>query len=135
MSDWIWLKYGLVELFGGRIMLKKFHGKWDPLPCTCFTMPLCCTQILGIYCGCLANQMVVEFGGDQSYDHMSLHKKFHRQWVKEKGTPFTKLQSASIDKLIFLEEKSTWAMKCFWRIWQDMASRECGNYLGIYGAI
>src|SRR4051812_42209334 len=70
---------------------KKFQGKWDPLSCTCFTMLLCCTQTLGISCGCLDNQMVVEFGGDQSYDHMSLHKKFHHQCLKENGTPFTKL--------------------------------------------
>src|SRR3954467_14234458 len=98
MVNGIWLKSGLVELYGGRIMLQKFQGKWDPQSCTCFTMLLCCTQTLGIYCGCLANQMVVDFGGDQSYDHMGLHKKFHQQWLKEKGTPFTKLQSAPTDK-------------------------------------
>src|SRR3954470_84680 len=98
MGDWIWLKSGLVESFGGRIMLKKFQGKWDPLSCTCFTMPLCCTQTLGIYCGSLANQMVVEFGGYQSYDHMRLHKKFHQQWVKINGTPFTKIHSAPTNK-------------------------------------
>src|SRR4051812_39354668 len=98
MVNGIWLKSGLVELPGGRIMLKKFHGKWDPQSCTCFTMPLCCTQTLGIYCGCLAKQMGVEFGGGQSYDHMRLHKKFHQQWLKENGTPFTKLQSAPTDK-------------------------------------
>src|SRR3954468_7052423 len=94
----IWLLFGLVELFGGRITLKKFQGKRDPLSCTFFTMTPCCIQTLGIYCGCLANQMVVEFGGYQSYDHMRLHKKFHQRWLKEKGTPFTKLQSAPTDK-------------------------------------
>src|SRR4051812_32081095 len=31
-------------------------------------------------------------------------------------------------------QMTTCAMKCFWRIWQDMASMTCGNYLGIYGA-
>src|SRR4051812_13727177 len=94
----IWLQSGLVELFGGRIMLKKFQGKWDPLSCTCFTMPLCCIQTLGMYCGSLAKQMVVEFGGDQSYDHMRFNKKFHQQWIKRNGTPFTNLHSASTDK-------------------------------------
>src|SRR3954447_12988312 len=108
MGGVVWLKFGLVELFGGRFMPKKFQGIWDYQTCTCFTMPLCCIQTLGIYCGCLANQMVVEFDGDQSYDHMGLHKKFHRQWVKESGTPFTKLHSAPIDKWIFLEQKFTW---------------------------
>src|SRR3954471_16277498 len=98
MGDDIWLQFCLVNLFGGRIMLTKFQGKWYPLSCTCFTMPLCCIQTLGIYCGSLANQMVVEFGGDQSYDHVRLHKKFHQQWLKENGTPFTKLQSAPTDK-------------------------------------
>src|SRR3954470_1787295 len=98
MVHGIWLIFCLVELFSGRIMPQKFQGKWDPQSCTCFTMPLCCTQILGIYCGCLANQMVVKFGGDQSYAHMGLQKKFHQQWIKEKGTPFTKLQSAPTDK-------------------------------------
>src|SRR3954463_7998927 len=76
MVNGIWLKSGLVGLSGGRMMLKKFQGKWDPLACTCFTMSLCCTQTLGIYCGCLAKKLVVEFGGDQSYDHMRLHKSF-----------------------------------------------------------
>src|SRR3954465_735366 len=75
MGDGIWLIFGLVELSGGRIMLEKFQGKWDPQSCTCFTMPPCCIQTLGIYCGCLANQMVVQFGGDQSYNHMRLHQK------------------------------------------------------------
>src|SRR3954469_12849880 len=84
MVNGIWLKSGLVGLYGGRIMPQKFQGKWDPQSCTCFTMPLCCTQTLGISCGCLAKQIVVEFGGDQSYDHMSLHKKFHQQLLKEK---------------------------------------------------
>src|SRR3954471_16826496 len=98
MGNGIWLQFGLMELYGGRIMLKKFQGKWDPQSCTFFTMPPCCIQTLGIYCGCLANQMVVGFGGDQSYDHMSLHKKFHHQWLKENCTPFTKLQSAPTDK-------------------------------------
>src|SRR4051812_37262545 len=98
MGNGIWLKFGLVELFGGRIMLKKFQGKWDPLSGTCFIMPLCCIQTWGICCGSFANQMVVEFGGDQSYDHMRLHKKFHQQWLKEIGTPFTKIQSAPTDK-------------------------------------
>src|SRR3954468_17441461 len=98
MGNGIWLKFGLVGLSGGRIMLKKFQGKWDPLSCTCFKMPPCCIQTLGIYCGCLPKQMVVEFGGDPSYDHMSLHKKFHHQWIKESGTPFTKLHSAPTDK-------------------------------------
>jgi len=46
----------------------------------------------------LAKQLVVEFGGDQSYDHMSLHKKFHQQWINESGTPFTKIHSAPTDK-------------------------------------
>src|ERR1041385_3486739 len=94
MVDGIWLKSGLVGLFGGRIMLNKFQGKWDPLSCTCFTMPPCCTRILGIYCGSLAKQMVVEFSVDQLHDHMSLHKKFHQQWIKEIVTPFTKLHSS-----------------------------------------
>src|SRR3954468_14345526 len=98
MVNWVWLKFGLVGLSGGRFMLKKFHGHWDYQTCTCFTMPLCCTQTLGISCGCLAKQMVVEFGGDQSYDHMGLHKKFHQHWLKENSTPFTKLQSAPTDK-------------------------------------
>src|ERR1043165_5620001 len=98
MGDGVWLQIGLVELFGGRIMIKKFQCKWDPLSCTCFTMPLCCIQTLGINCGSLANQMLVEFGGDQSYDHMILHKKFHQQWIKRSGTPFTKLHSAPINK-------------------------------------
>src|SRR3954463_2174849 len=98
MVHGIWLIFWLAELFGGRIMIKKFQGKWDHLSCTCFTMPLCCIQTLGIYCGCLANQMVVQFCGDQTYDHMRLHKKFHQQWLKEKCTPFTKLQSAPIDQ-------------------------------------
>src|SRR4051812_20757651 len=98
MDDGIWIISGLVESFGGSIMLKKFQGKWDPLSCTCFTMSSCCIQILGIHCACLAEQMVVEFCGDQSYDHMRLHKKFHQQWLKENGTPFTKLQSAPTDK-------------------------------------
>ena len=98
MGGGVWLKFGLVELFGGRFMLKKFQGNWDYLTFTCFTMPLCCIQTLGIYCGCLAKRMVVEFGGDQSYDHMGLHKKFHQQWIKESGTPFTKLHSAPTDK-------------------------------------
>src|SRR3954470_23279509 len=94
MVHGIWLKFGLVELFGGRIMPQKFQGKWDPLSCTCFTMPPCCIQTLGIYCGCLAKKMVVIFGEDQSYDHMNWHKKFHQQWIKRSGTPFTKLHSA-----------------------------------------
>src|SRR3954469_22293389 len=123
MGNWVWLKFGFVELFGGRFMLKKFQGIWDPLSCTCFTMSLCCIQTLEIYCGSLDKQLVVGFGGDQSYDHMSLHKKFHQQWVKESGTPFTKLHSAPTDKWIFLEEKFNWAMQYFWRNWQDMASR------------
>src|SRR3954469_2248314 len=29
-----WLQFGLVELSGSRIMLKKVQGKWDPLSCT-----------------------------------------------------------------------------------------------------
>src|ERR1043165_8337242 len=45
MGGVVWLKFGLVELFGGRFMLKKFQGIWDYLSCTCFTMPLCCIQI------------------------------------------------------------------------------------------
>src|SRR3954467_2711579 len=98
MVHGILLIFGLVESFGGRIMLKKFQGKWYPLSCTCFTMPPCCTQNLGIYCGSLANQRVVEFGGDQSYYHMRLHKKFHQQWINRNGTPFKKLHSAPIDK-------------------------------------
>src|SRR3954462_1204123 len=98
MVDGIWLQFGLVQLSGGRIMLKKFQGKLDPLSCTCFTMPPCCIQTLGIYCGSLATKMVVEFGGDQSYDHTRMHKKFHQQWIKENGPPFTKLQSAPTDK-------------------------------------
>src|SRR4051812_34071104 len=98
MGDWIWLKFGLVGLSGGRIMIKEFQGKWDPLSCNCFTMPLCCIQTLGIYCGSLSKKMVVVFGVDQSYDHMGFHKKFHQQWIKENGTPFTKLQSAPTDK-------------------------------------
>src|SRR3954470_18760108 len=68
MDDGIWLKLGLVELFGGVIKHKKFQGKWNPVDCTSFTMPPCCIQTLGIYCGSLAKQMVVEFGGDQSYE-------------------------------------------------------------------
>src|ERR1043165_3598305 len=98
MGGGVCLKFGLVELCGGRIMPKKFQGNWGHLSCTCFTMPLCCIQTLGIYCGSLAKQLVLEFGGDQSYDHMSLHKKFHQQWIKESGTPFTKLYSAPTDK-------------------------------------
>src|SRR3954469_9153538 len=98
MGDWFWVKLCLVESFGVRIMFKKFQGKWDPLSCTCFTMPPCCIQTLGINCVCLANQMVVDFDGDKSYDHVRLHKKFHQQWLKENGTPFTKLQSAPTDK-------------------------------------
>src|ERR1043165_4606057 len=98
MGGGVWLKFGLVELLGGRFMLKKFQGNWDHLSYTCFTMPLCCIQTLGIYCGCLAKQLVVEFGGDQSYDHMSLHKKDHHQWINESGTPFTQLHSAHTDK-------------------------------------
>src|SRR4051812_9918850 len=98
MDGVVWLKFGLVELFGGRFMPKKFQGIWDYLTFTCFTMPLCCIQTLGIYCGCLAKQLVVEFGGYQSCHHMSLHKKFYKQWVKESGTPFTKLHSAPTDK-------------------------------------
>src|SRR4051812_6870827 len=98
MGDGVWLQFGLVELFGGRIMINKFQGKWDLLTCTCFTMPLCCIQTLGINCGILSNKMVVEFGGDQSYDHMSLHKKFDQQWIKRNATPFTNLHSAPTDK-------------------------------------
>src|ERR1043165_6941703 len=98
MGGWVWLKFGLVELFGGRHMIKKFQGNWDYLSCTCFTMPLCCIQTLGIYCGSLAKQLVVEFGGDQSCYHMSLQKKFHQQWINRSGTPFTKLHSAPTDK-------------------------------------
>src|SRR3954464_3832440 len=98
MGNWFCLKFGFVELFGGRFMLKKFQGNWDHLSCTCFTIPLCCIQTLGIYCGSLAKKMVVEFGGHQSCDHMSLHDKFHQQWIKRNGTPFTKLLSAPIDK-------------------------------------
>src|SRR3954468_23246564 len=98
MGNRIWLKFGLVELFGGRIMLKKFQGKWDLLSCTCFTMPPCCTQTLRIYCGSLASQMVVEFCEDQRYDHMRAHKKFHQHWIKRNGTPFTKLHFAPTDK-------------------------------------
>src|SRR4051812_13833342 len=118
MGGGVWLKFGLVGLFDGRFMLKMFHGNWDHLSCTCFTIPLCCIQILGIYCGFLAKQLVVEFGGDQSYDHMSLHKKFNQQWIKESCTPFIKLHSAPTDKWIFLEETSTWTMQTFWRNWQ-----------------
>src|ERR1044072_8029822 len=98
MGNRICLKFVLVGLFAGRFMLKKFQDNWDYQTCTCFTMPLCCIPTLGIYCGSLANQMVVEFGGDQSYDHMRLHKKFHQQWIKESGTPFTRLHSAPIEK-------------------------------------
>src|SRR3954469_23377828 len=98
MVNGFWLQSRFVKLFCGSIMFRKFQGKWDPLSCTCFTMPPCCIQTLGIYCGSLAYQMVVEFGGDQSYDHMRFHKKFHQQWLKENGTPFTKLQSAPTDK-------------------------------------
>src|SRR4051812_23323615 len=98
MGGWVGLKFGLVYLFGGRYMLKKFQGNWDYVTCTCFTMPLCCIQTLGIYCRCLAKQLVVEFGRDQSYDHMSLHEKFHQQWIKENGTPFTKLHSVPTNK-------------------------------------
>src|SRR3954464_6497717 len=98
MGGVVWLKFVLVGLFGDRFMPKKFQGIWDYLTCTCFTMPLCCIQTLGIYCGSLAKPMVVEFCGDQSYDHMSFHKKFHQQWIKESGTPFTKLYSAPTDK-------------------------------------
>src|ERR1044072_3119601 len=134
MGNVVWLKFGLVELFGGRFMLKRFQDNWVYQTCTCFTMALCCIQTLGISCGCLAKQMVVQFRGDQSYDHMGLHKKFHQQWIKESGTPLTKLQSAPIDKCIFLGEKFNWAMESFGRIWLDMASRSWRNYLGIYGA-
>ena len=122
MVNGIWLKLGLVGLFGGRFMLKKFHGHWVYQTCTCFTMPLCCIQTLGISFGSLARQMVVQIGGDQSFDHMGLHKKSHWQWVKESGTSFTKLQSAPIDKWIFPEEKFNWTMECFWRNWLSMAS-------------
>src|SRR4051812_32069603 len=38
-------------------------------------MPLCCIQTLGIYCVYFAKKWVVEFGGDQSYDHMGLAQK------------------------------------------------------------
>src|SRR4051812_9273140 len=105
MGSVIWLKFGLVRLFGGRFMLKKFHGNWDHLTCTCFTMPLCCIHTLGIYCGCLDKQLVVKFGGDQSYDPRRLHKKFYQQWIKENGTPFTKLHSAPTDKMNFSRRK------------------------------
>src|SRR4051812_36477712 len=98
MGSGVWLQFGWVELFGGRFMLKKFQGNRDTLSCTCFTIPLCCIQTLGIYCGSLAKQMMVEFGVDQSYDHMSLHKKFHQHWIRESGTPFTKLHSCPTDK-------------------------------------
>src|SRR3954468_16149900 len=87
MGNGIWLKFGLVELSGGRIILKKFQGNWDPLSCTCFTMPLCCIQTFGIYCGSLAKQMVVEFGGDQSYDHMRWHKSFTSNGSRKMALP------------------------------------------------
>src|SRR3954467_13095818 len=76
---------------------KSFKSMGSPIMHLLHNAPLLHPN-LGIYCGCLANQMVVEFGGDQSYDHMRLHKKFHQQWLKENGTPFTKLQSAPTDK-------------------------------------
>src|SRR3954471_5561372 len=98
MGSLIWLKLGLVASFGCGNRHKKFQGKWDPLSCTCFTMPPCCIQTFGINYGSLAKQMVVEFGGDQSYDHMSLQKKFHQQCIKRNATPFTKLHSAPTDK-------------------------------------
>src|ERR1041385_183589 len=98
MGNGIWIKSGLVELSGCSIMLKTFQGKWDPLSCTCFTMPPCCIQTLGIYCGSLAKKMMVEFCGDHLYDPMSMHKKFYQQWIKISGTHFTNLHSAPTDK-------------------------------------
>src|SRR4051812_49984930 len=59
--------------------------------------PFTAFKFLGFYCGCVAKQLVVKFGGDQSYDHMSLQKKFHKQWVKESATLFTKVLSAPTD--------------------------------------
>src|SRR4051812_42969368 len=98
MVDCVWLKLGLVESFGCVNMKKKFQGKWDPLSRTCFTMPPCCIQPLGLYCGGLSRKYVVEFGVGSWYDHMRCHKKFHQQWIKRNSTPFTKLHSAPTDK-------------------------------------
>ena len=64
-----------------------------------------------------------------------MHKKFEDQRADRNNTSFTKCYSALKDKWIFPDEKSTWAMRYFWIMWQDMMSRACGNYLGIYGAI
>src|SRR3954466_9575511 len=110
MVNGIWLKSGLVELYGGRIMPQKFQGKWDPLSCTCFTMPLCCTQTLGIYCRCLANQMVVEFGGDQSYE---MAQKISPAMDQGKWHSLHKAPICPHRQMNFSREKSTWAMKCF----------------------
>src|SRR3954468_22621593 len=118
-------------------MLKKFQGIWDHLLCTCFTMPLCCIQTLGIYCGCLARQLVVEFGGDQSYGHMSLPKTFLHQWIKESGTPFTKpfcphrQMNFSRGKIhlgyeIFLENLARYGIKVMEELFGNLWSNKIG---------
>src|SRR3954462_11809540 len=133
MVHGIWLKFGLVGLYGGRIMSQKFQGKWDPLSCTCFTRPPSCIQTLGIYCGCLANQMVVEFGGDQSYGHMrwqkvspamgqgkwhSLHKAPicpHRQMNFSRG-------KIHLCYEMFLENLAIYGINDMWELFGDLWS-------------
>src|ERR1041384_387707 len=56
-SNLVWWSYLVVGTCS-----KSFHGHWVYQTCTCFTMPLCCIQTLGISFGSLARQMVVQIG-------------------------------------------------------------------------
>src|SRR3954468_16768034 len=94
MGNGIWLIFGLVELFGVRLMLKKFQVKWDPQSCTCFTMLLCCIQTLGIYRASLAWPLWLKFGTSPQHGQDKMHKKFGRQWANINNTSFRKCHSA-----------------------------------------
>src|SRR3954463_12366364 len=94
MGNGIWLQFGFVELFGGRLMLKKFQVKWDPQSCTCFTMPPCCIQTLGIYCASLAWTLGLKFGTSPQQGQGKRHKKSGRQWANINNTSFRKCHYA-----------------------------------------
>src|SRR3954453_9038039 len=98
MGHGIWLIFGLVELSGGRIMLTKFQGKWDPQSCTCFTMRLCCIQTLGIIVGVWLSKWCWNLVEINHMIILGCTKSFTSNGSRKNGPPFTKLQSAPTDK-------------------------------------
>src|SRR4051812_13100047 len=98
MGGVVWLNFGLVGLFGGRIMLKSFKAIGITYHALSSQCPFAAFKLWEfIVCILLRNGWwnLVEIS------HMiiwGLHKKFHQQWIEESGTPFTKLHSAPTDK-------------------------------------